>query len=108
MADDTKTDPAVTPVPAEPVRDTGPLTSKKFLAYALAELSSKFLIGMGLWVLKDNLTDGAHGLWWWMITLTVCTVFLEVGTILGIAYVDKFVRVAQITVGAGRKQDPEA
>jgi len=79
------------------VRDTGPLQSKKFLAYLVAELTSKALIGLGLWILKDHVGEAGMGLWWWMITAMICITFLEVGAILGIAYVDRFVRVAQIT-----------
>jgi hypothetical protein len=84
----------------EAVRDTGPWTSKKFIAYVIAELTSKLLLAMGLLILKDHLDEQSMGLWWWMITLTICVTFLEVGAILGIAYVDKFVRVAQITAAA--------
>ena len=82
---------------ANVARDTGPMSSKKFLAYLVAELTSKALLAGGLWVLKGHLDENGVGLWWWMITLTICVTFLEVGAILGIAYVDKFVRVAQIT-----------
>lgn len=77
-------------------RDTGPLGSKKFLAYFVAELTSKALLFAGLYILKDHLDESAIWAWSWMLTLTVCSVFLEVGAILGIAYVDKFVRVAQV------------
>ena len=70
----------------------------------IAEITSKILLGAGLWVVKDHLGSEGTGLWWWMITMTVCVTFLEVGSILGIAYVDKYVRVAQI-VGNG---PPEA
>jgi hypothetical protein len=89
-------------------RDTGPMSSKKFLAYLIAELTSKVLLGMGLYVLKEHLDGGAVGLWWWMITLTVCVTFLEVGAILGIAYVDKFVRVAQITANQNPFKKPDS
>jgi hypothetical protein len=78
-------------------RDTGPMGSKKFLAFLFASSTSKVLLAAGLFVLKDNVAVEGLGLWWWMITMTICVSFLEVGAILGIAYVDKFVRVAQIT-----------
>ena len=80
-----------------PVKDTGPMGSKKFLALIWASSTSKFLLCCGLYVLKDHVDAAGLGLWWWMITLTICVSFLEVGGILGIAYVDRFVRVAQIT-----------
>ena len=90
------------------VRDTGPMSSKKFLAYLVSEITSKMLLAGGLWVLKSHIDDAAVGLWWWMITLTICVTFLEVGAILGIAYVDRFVRVAQLTTDQNpfRKSEP--
>jgi hypothetical protein len=87
-------------------RDTGPMSSKKFLAYLVAELTSKLLLGAGLYVLKDHLDEQSAWMWWWMMTLTICVTFLEVGAILGIAYVDKFVRVAQITANGGPWKGP--
>ena len=97
--------------PPVQIRDTSPLQSKKFMAYLVAELSSKALLGCGLFILKDHIGEGSTWHWWWMITLTICVTFLEVGAILGIAYVDKFVRTAQIlsggpTGGAGRAPTP--
>lgn len=80
---------------AETVKDTAPLGSKKFLAYLIAELTSKALLAGGLYILKDHLESQAIWAWSWMMTLTVCSVFLEVGAILGIAYVDKFSLMAQ-------------
>ena len=82
---------------AVPVKDSGPMESKKFLALVWASTTSKFLLGCGLYVLRGHVDAAGLGLWWWMITLTICVSFLEVGGILGIAYVDRFVRVAQIT-----------
>jgi F0F1-type ATP synthase assembly protein I len=84
------------------VRDPSPLESKKFLAFLIAEITSKVLLGAGLWILKDHLGAEGTGLWWWMCVLTVCTVFLEIGAILGIAYVDRFVRVAKIAAQAAK------
>jgi hypothetical protein len=93
-------------------RDTGPLGSKKFLAYFVAELTSKALLAAGLFILKDHLGEQAIWAWSWMMTLTICSVFLEVGAILGIAYVDKFVRVAQVMAdrfpGASPSKSEEA
>jgi hypothetical protein len=87
------------------VRDTGPLQSKKFLAYLIAELTSKILLACGLFILKDQFVEGTVWHWWWMITMTICVVFLEVGTILGIAYVDKFVRTAQVLAAGPNTPD---
>jgi len=83
------------PAPVQ-VKDTGPLTSKKFMAFLVSEISWKILLGCSLYIMKGHIGDEGVWMWWWMITLTICVTFLEVGTILGIAYVDKFVRTAQI------------
>ena len=85
-------------------KDTGALGSKKFIAYFLAEITSKMLLAAGLYILKDHLDEQAFWAWSWMMTLTVCCVFLEVGAILGIAYVDKYIRTAQIMAGVGRSE----
>ena len=84
------------PTPLEPV----PMQSKKFLAYLISEVTSKILLGAGLFILKGHLDQGSAWFWWWMMTLTICVTFLEVGAILGIAYVDRFVKVARITAKA--------
>ena len=73
-----------------------PMQSRKFLLYLISELTSKILLGAGLFYMKDQLHEGSVWFWWWMITLTICVTFLEVGAILGIAYVDRFVKVARI------------
>ena len=78
------------------VRDTGPLQSKKFLVILLASLGWKILIGGGLLLLKDQIEADSVWMWWWMMTATVTAGFVEVGGLLGIAFVDKYVRVAKI------------
>ncbi len=103
MADDTlpeegSTDPdhRATATEAPTMRNTGPMSSKKFLALMFAMVTNKILLAVGLFVLKDNVDAGTVWMWWWMIALTITDGFLSVGGILGIAYVDKYVRVAQI------------
>lgn len=83
-------------VPVE-AHEKSPLASKKFVAYFVAEATWKGLLMLGLWMIHGHLEDAGIWVWWWMITVTVSVTFLEVGTILGIAYVDRFVRVAAIT-----------
>ena len=62
----------------------------------MAELTWKVLIMGGLFLLKDNVEAGSAWMWWWMISATIIAGFLEVGFILGQAYVDKYVRVAAL------------
>ena len=89
-----------TPPTETTVRDTGPLSSKKFLALMFAMATNKALLLTGLLVLRNDVAASSAGLWWWMDTLTVVDGFLSVGGILGIAYVDKYVRVAQLALKA--------
>lgn len=68
------------------------LQSKKLAAYFVAELTWKVLIGIALWL------DPAEGAVprWALITMIVTTGFLEVGYILGQAYVDRFIRATRL------------
>ena len=91
----------------QPVRDSSPLQSRKFLAYLISEFTSKILIGIGLFMLRGHFEDAGIGMWWWMITLTICVTFLEVGAILGISFVDAFVHTAQALAGALNRGVPE-
>jgi len=78
------------------VKDSPPLSSKKFIIAYTAVLTSKILMLVGLLVLKDNVDAGSAFMWWWMMTLTVVDGFVVTGTVMGIAYVDRYVRVAQL------------
>lgn len=88
--------------------DSAPLQSKKFLAYLISEFTSKLLLGAGLYILKDRIEQSSVWFWWWMMTLTICVTFLEVGAILGIAYVDQFVKVAALASKGPRGSSPES
>lgn len=77
----------MTPVEAMKLLDKTPLSSKKFIAYLLAELLSKGVLI--LMILRD--ID-----WWAIIAMIIVTAFVEVGYILGQAALDRYVRVAQI------------
>ena len=91
MAEEPKTPEAV-----DPDKPNGPWSSRKFLALMFAMATNKILLGIGLFVLKDNVDAGSMSMWWWMMTLTVTDGFLATGGILGIAYVDKYVGVAKM------------
>ncbi len=75
------------------------LQSKKLLAYLIAEFTWKMLLGITLW--RDP-SEGAFPRWA-LITMVIVTGFLEVGYILGQAYVDRFVRATRL----GVKKDAE-
>jgi hypothetical protein len=73
-------------------RERSALQSKKFIAYLVAEATWKLIIGYAIY--QQGLAVNV-----WLFVLVVTTGFLEVGYILGQAYIDKFVRVAEIAKG---------
>lgn len=94
-------------MPPMPELERTPLASKKFIAYLLAEITWKIVLLVTLWNGRDILlarTDidgGGVGMWWFMFTVVIVAGFVEVGFIGGQSWLDKYVRVAQITAGAG-------
>ena len=95
--------------------EKSPLGSKKFIAYLLAEGTWKLILLVTLWSAKDvllartDIDSGGVGLWWFLFTVVVVAGFIEAGFIGGQAWLDKYVRVAQIAAGAngGGKQSVE-
>jgi hypothetical protein len=76
-----------------------PLQSRKFIAFLVAEVTWKILAALVLFWGKD-----AIPLQVWAILLAIVLVagFVEVGYIVGQAYLDKYLRIAQIAVEAGQ------
>lgn len=74
-----------------------PLASKKFIAYLVAEITWKIVLAAALFTFKEQLSDASVWGWWFMITTVIVAGFVEVGFIGGQAWLDKYVRVAEIT-----------
>jgi len=75
--------------------DKPPLRSKKFIGFLLVEIGFFVLMGMMVCLQEiDTLAENTA-----FIVLAICASFLAVGFILGQASLDRFVRVAEITVG---------
>lgn len=71
--------------------------SKKFFAYIMAELGFFALMGAMIYEQEmDKLGENVA-----FMVLAVTSGFLAVGYILGQAYIDKYIRVAKITMGRG-------
>jgi hypothetical protein len=80
--------------PAFPKRaEKSPLESKKFIAYLLSEATWKALLIFMILKLGEDGMGPAYGI---MLAIVIVAGFLEVGFILGQAYIDKFVRVAEV------------
>jgi hypothetical protein len=81
----------------------GHLQSKKLVAYLVAELSWKGLIGAALWL---DPVEGAFPRWA-LLTMVVTAGFIEVGYILGQSYVDGFLRATAPTTSIRGKRDDD-
>jgi len=75
------------------------MASKKFLAYLIAEATWKLILVVAL-VLVIMFPDSVEAwTWWFMLTVVIVAGFLEAGYIGSTAWLDRYVRVAEITVG---------
>lgn len=81
-----------------------PLESKKFLAFLIAEVSWKAVLIVALIVFHDDFKDVGAWAWWFMMTIVVTAGFAEIGYIGGQAWLDRYVRVAEI---ARNTKNPE-
>jgi hypothetical protein len=80
----------------ETMSEKTPLQSKKFVAYLLAEITWKILLGLMLVTFRDEITGVGVWAWWTMLSIVIVAGFVEVGFIGGQAWLDKYVRVAEI------------
>lgn len=83
--------------PSKPAPNkTLPLESKKFLAFLIGEASWKVVLVVALVVFHEDFKEVGAWAWWFMMSVVVTAGFLEVGYIGGQAWLDKYVRVAEI------------
>lgn len=90
----------VKPSPQPPL----PLSSKKFIAFLIGELTWKIVLVVALVVLREDFKDMGAWVWGFLIAVVVTAGFAEVGYIGGQAWLDKYVRVAEI---ARNSKNPE-
>ena len=74
-----------------------PLSSKKFLAYMVADLGWKIVLGF---LIYQNCTGDSLVL---MLSIVIVSGFVQVGYILGQAALDRYVRVAEISTRLGKE-----
>ena len=79
-----------------------PLQSKKFIAYLIAELTWKIIAVFTLYWGHDKMPGQIFMV---LMAIVITAGFLEIGYILGQAYIDKYVRVAEI-VANGKPPKP--
>ena len=87
-----------------------PSQSKKWTAFLVAELTWTVLIAYALFLAIETAQSG-HAVPSWLLIVILAMVvtdgFVEIGYIGGQAWLDKYVRVAQITAeAAGGKAEP--
>jgi len=73
-----------------------PLESKKFLAYLISEVTWKLVLLIALLVFHQEFKDVGYMAWWFMISIVITAGFVEIGYIGGQAWLDRYVKVAQI------------
>lgn len=73
-----------------------PLESKKFIAFLVGELTWKVVLIVALLVLHEEFKNMGAWVWWFLISIVVTAGFAEVGYIGGQAWLDRYVRVAEI------------
>jgi len=94
--------------------ERSPLGSKKFIAYLIAEGTWKLILLATLWgakdvlLVRDDLSGSNPWMWWFMFTVVLVAGFIEAGFIGGQAWLDKYVRVAQIAAGRMPGKSPPA
>lgn len=78
--------------------DTAPLQSKKFIAYLFANIAMKLYLFYATGREEGDII---------LIATIVCSLFLDVGYILGQASLDKYVRVAELMYNSTKKNNKE-
>jgi hypothetical protein len=83
------------------MKDKLPLQSKKFAAFLISEITWKVIILVCVVKLIHE-SDEAYGIHTIMLTSVIIAGFIEAGYIGGQAWLDRYVKVAEITTGNGK------
>ncbi len=81
-----------------------PLESKKFLAYLVAEFTWKAVLIGFLSASEGEFDSVGRWAWFFMMSVVVTAGFVEVGYIGGQAWLDRYVRVAEIMRGKQKEE----
>jgi len=95
--------------------EKSPLASKKFVAYLIAEMTWKLLLIIGLVGvihIETNADPSGEGVsiwfYWVLLSCVVVAGFVEAGFIGGQAWLDKYVRIAQIAATRDASATPSS
>ena len=91
------------------MKDKLPLQSKKFAAFLISEITWKIIILVCVVKLIHE-SGEAYGIHTIMLTSVIIAGFIEAGYIGGQAWLDRYVKVAEITTGKGEvaRSEPES
>ncbi len=84
-----------------------PLASKKFAAYLVAEVSWKIVLVVALIVFRNDFATLGHTPWWLLFSMVITAGFVEIGYIGGQAWLDRYVKVAEIARGGEKKDESD-
>ena len=73
------------------IKDKLPLQSKKFLAYLIADIGWKLLMFYVVWEYKTKIDRYVFLI---LVSMIVTTGFIQIGYILGQAFIDRYVMIA--------------
>jgi Na+/melibiose symporter-like transporter len=80
------------------------LQSKKFAAFLVSELTWKIIVAITVIVNGEGMTPSG----WWVVMCTVIVAgFVEIGYIGGQAWLDKYVRIAEIASRSQTQDEPK-
>lgn len=85
------------------MKDKLPLQSKKFLAYLIADLGWKALMFYVVWEYKTEINQYAFMV---LVSMIVTAGFIQIGYILGQAFIDRYVMIAMAAMNQDDDEKP--
>lgn len=82
-----------------------PLQSKKFLAYLVADFGWKFLMFYIVWEYKTAIDQYAFMV---LMTMIITAGFIQIGYILGQAFIDRYVMIAMAALDSDDDNDEKS
>lgn len=81
-----------------------PMQSKKFVAYLIAEIGWKALLGFMLWQMQSKFDQYSFVV---VVTLICVSGFIQVGYIIGEVALDRYTRMATLPLKGKSNDQPE-
>ena len=81
-----------------------PLKSKKFIAYLISEVGWKFVLFYILWEYENKIEHYAFMV---ILSVIITSGFIQIGYILGQAFVDRYTSIARSAIERVRDEKPK-